>query len=111
MIYVLATIQVKIGMLDEWLDIFWNRHMPLREKLFTTHKIESKLAAQWQTHIGTYCEMTNLWSYADLENMQRWWEVRGKGGEKYTEAVTALQLCTASENIKIMQATPRSALQ
>ena len=111
MIYVLATIQVKIGMVDEWLDIFWNQHMPLREKMFATHKIGSKLVAQWQTHIGTYCEMTNLWSYDDLENMQRWWEVRDTTDAKYAEPLLALQLVTDSENIKIVQATPNSPLQ
>ena len=104
MIYLEATLQVVPGKMREFMDVFEKEFLP------ENNKLGRKLLAQWFTSIGTLDEVTDLWVYDDLGQMQRFQEARTKspGFAKASERVRAL---IAHETTRLMVPTPLSEMK
>ena len=65
MIYLLAVVRVVPGKSGEFAELFEKEMLPAAKA------IGWNLVAQWNTSVGTQAEVTDLWAYRDLEDMQR----------------------------------------
>jgi len=104
MIYLEATIEVVPGKMNEFMEVLSKEYLPASEKL------GRKLAAQWQTLVGTLDEVVDLWAYDDLAHMQRFQEARQKD-EEILKAGERLRSLIAHETTKLLMPTPYSAIK
>jgi len=65
MVYLLVTVQVNRGKLDEWSNVFEKEYLPL------CNKHGQKLVAAWRTIVGTYDEVTDLFVFDSIEEFSR----------------------------------------
>ena len=110
MVYVLATIKVEPGKMQEFLDTFWNQYLPLTDKICAENRVGRKLVAQWQTTVGRLDEVVDLWAYDDLMTLQRYREVR-LNSEEFRKHGTAIRALISEEVLKVIVPTPHSPLK
>jgi hypothetical protein len=65
MIYYQVTIQIKRGKLNEWVARFEKEMLPI------TERHGQKLAAAWSTSIGAYDEVTHVYAFENLAELER----------------------------------------
>ena len=65
MIYLHVTIQLQRGKMNEFCSIFEKEIVPI------WNKHGQKLAAAWKTTVGAYDEVTDLWAFDSLAEMER----------------------------------------
>ena len=104
MIYLEASLRVVPGKMNEFMEVFEKEFLP------ASNKSGRKLAAQWQTSIGTLDEVTDLWIYDDLNHMQRVQEARAKSPE-FKKASEHLRSLIAYETTRLMIPTPLSLMK
>jgi hypothetical protein len=104
MIYLEATLRVVPGKMREFMEAFEKEALP------ASNKLGRKLAAQWVTTVGTLDEVTDLWVYEDLKDMQRFQEARAKSPEA-TKAFERLRSLIAYESTRLMVPTALSAMK
>jgi NIPSNAP len=104
MVYMLATVRVVPGKMEEFKKVFE------REMLPAAKKIGWSLAAQWDTTVGTLSEVTDLWAYDDLSHMQRVQEAMSTSPE-FQKAFAHIEPLIAHESMKLMVPTALSSLK
>jgi len=104
MIYLEASLRVVPGKMSELMEVFEKEFLP------ASNKVGRKLVAQWRTTVGTLDEITDLWGYEDLTNMQQIQEAGAKNQE-FTKAAAHLRSLIAYESTRIMVPTSLSAMK
>lgn len=104
MIYLEASLDVVPGKINEFMEVFEKEFLP------GSNKLGRKLVAQWRTTIGTLDEITDLWAYDDLTDMQRFQEARAKNPE-LIKASEHLRSLIAHETTRLMVPTILSPMK
>jgi hypothetical protein len=104
MLYMMAKIQVAPGKMEEFTKVFNEEFAP------SCARLGRKLVGQWKTYIGDMDEVTDLWQYHDLTDMQRFNEARMKD-DRYLKALTKLGPLVAHETMKLMYPTALSPMK
>lgn len=103
MIYMLAVVSVVPGKSREFAEVFEKELLPAAKA------IGWNLVAQWNTTVGTQAEVTDLWAYRDLDDMQRVNEAMAKS-RQFQSAFAHIEPLIAHETTKLMVPTPNSTL-
>ncbi len=104
MIHLEASLEVVSGKINEFMEVFEKEFLP------ASNKLGRKLVAQWRTTIGTLDEITDLWAFDDLTDMQRFQEARVKSPE-LIKASEHLRSLIAHEATRLMVPTTLSPMK
>lgn len=104
MIYLLATVQLQTGKLQEFSDVLSQEYLPIAESY------GQKLVGTWRTVVGNVDEVTDLWAFESLEHFER---VRGSLAQNpdWQKAYVRLRSVIAAESHKIISPLPFSPLR
>jgi len=104
MIYLLATVQLHTGKLQEFSDILSKEYLPIAEKQ------GQKLVGTWKTVVGNVDEVTDLWAFNSLEHFEK---VRGTLAQNpdWQKAYVRLRSTVAAESHKIISPLSFSPLK
>ncbi len=103
-VFLHVTVQVNRGKVDEWSRTFEQEYMPLLKKY------GQELVAVWRTSIGTYDEITDVYRFESMAEMER---IRAKlfADPKVKELVPRNSQLSGLEVSKLMTPMPYSPLK
>jgi hypothetical protein len=103
-VYLLATVRVAPGKSREFAEVFEKELLPAAKS------IGWNLVAQWNTTVGTQAEVTDLWAYQDLKDMERVQGAMAKSPQ-FQSAFAHIEPLIAYETTKLMVPTSNSTLK
>lgn len=103
MLYLMATVQLHTGKLQEFNDILSKEYLPVAQKY------GQKLVGSWRTLIGNVDEVTDLWAFNSLEHFEK---VRASLAEnpEWQRAYARLRSVIAAESHKVVSPLPVSPM-
>lgn len=104
MVYMLVTVQIQRGKLAEWAELYEKHFLP------ATQRHGQKLVAAWKTTLGTYDEVTDLYAFESLAELER---VRKKlfQDPEVQQYLPKLNALSGFEISKIMEPLPYSDMK
>lgn len=104
MIYLLATVQLNTGKLQEFSDILSKEYLPIAEKQ------GQKLVGTWRTVVGNVDEVIDLWAFDSLEHFSKVRAALAQNPE-WQKAYVRLRSTVAAENHRIISPLAFSPLK
>jgi len=103
-VYLHVTVHINRGKVDEWSSLYEQEFVPLCEKY------GQKLIAVWKTSIGVYDEITDVYEFESMAEMER---IRAAiwADPKTLPALKKIQPLSGYEVCKLMVAMPYSPMR
>lgn len=103
MVYLLATIEIKIGEQELFIEA-------LREYVPIVERHGMKLVGSWRTVVGTVPEITDLWAFKDMGHFEKVRQAIAEDPERQ-RAYTKAQSHVKHETFKLLTSLPFSPIQ